>query len=138
MELQLKHIAPYLPYKLGIADVDERHNDAEFYAVMKLESDHGLCNSIKDVLKEKTLWGSRIKPILRPLSELNTDEIFSDSAFCSEIIIQDLESIWMSYDSPCMADFVNGYHQLLENNFDVFGLIEKGLAIDINTLKNEK
>ena len=30
---------------------------------------------------------------------------------------------------------VNDYNILLENHFDIFGLIEKGLAIDMNTLK---
>lgn len=124
-KLELKHLAPYLPYGLKITV----YGDFEMKLVHDSKPEDLHTISIKGVLEDY-----HCKTILRPLSELNTDEIFSDSAFCSEIIIQDLESIWMSYDSPCMADFVSGYHQLLENNFDVFGLIEKGLAIDINTL----
>ena len=57
------------------------------------------------------------KPILRPLSDLDLPE---DNEFNTPENLQ-----------GCTFGYVTG---LISEHYDVFGLIEKGLAIDINTI----
>lgn len=126
MKLELKHLAPYLPYGLIL---------------------------IQEDLKTKvTLIGGMLegnigtfKPILRPLSDLTKE-------------IQVNERTFNPYDTKILNDFMMGtsewdclceytgdltknadipyyiVEQLFEWHFDVFGLIDQDLAIDINTL----
>jgi hypothetical protein len=54
------------------------------------------------------------KLVLRPLSEVESDE---------EVTPEELQKCCYSY-----------VEHLLSNHFDVFGMIPKGLAIDINTI----
>ena len=89
-----------------------------------------------------------IKPILRPLSDL-TKEI-EGTEFTYEGVLNnffggfELNQVsnnksfypnldeWVSFLD--MHDFLS---KLFEWHFDVFGLIDKGLAIDVNTLNQE-
>jgi hypothetical protein len=108
-KLELKHLAPYLPYKLKYKSLF-----------------NGSINNLYDLSTDinDNYWGVKIKPILRPLSDLELDE-FKNKIFNIEYII----------DKETDADL--GYYEwcfLFENHFDVFGLIEKGLAININTI----
>lgn len=96
---------------------------------------------IGDVFQEEYI--DRIKPILRPLSDMSDDECwYSQNAFghfvkgTSEPYIQNrLHCIKDSY-----TDFRNILpHQfawLLKQGFDLFGLIESGLAIDKTKIKD--
>jgi len=114
MKLELKHLAPYLPYGLKIQSCN-------------IETVIGLKNNC--VIVEEFSFPYPIcncKPILRPLSELTTEFINSDNflkEFQPEFIVGNRYE-W-SYG------FVDRLFQL---HFDIYGLIEKGLAIDINTL----
>ena len=117
MKLELKHLAPYLPYGLKYIDKDSK----------KLETMRSISTEINLI---DMGWGNahdlkEFKPILRPLSDLTEEYVskktIEDYKFCSSIDI-----------TKCLT-----YHSLtylLSLHFDVFGLIEKGLAIDINTL----
>ena len=60
------------------------------------------------------------------LEDLENDE-YKNKIFNREYIVDN--GIYSALEYP-------EYCWLFENHFDVFGLIEKGLAIDINTLKN--
>jgi hypothetical protein len=62
-----------------------------------------------------------IKPILRPLSDITEEEIKQ-----------------MEYFAPdgSLGYSAQGYKFLISKHFDVFGWIEKGLAIDSTTLNN--
>jgi len=131
MKLELKHLSPYL--------------DTNFYFTYmgkKL-----LCKgiySIKGVWYLKAIGGvyelNECKPILRPLSDLtkeiiNTEcgnPIYLDMFDNVDRNILELSDLYTYNDINSIS--VNGYNYLLENHFDVFGLIPKGLAIDINTL----
>jgi len=126
-KLELKHLAPYLPYGLKIQC--KRIHFKEYW-VSTLKSIY--YDSLDVVSDESVLSEGEYKPILRPLSDL-TNNVFSDTAFSIESN-ESIDSIYMSYREPSMGDFVCGFNELLENHFDVFGLIEKGLAIDVNTL----
>jgi hypothetical protein len=118
MKLELKHLAPYLPYGLnGI------HQDR-----------------IID-LNPNNLWVFTLnaKPILRPLSDLDLDlwNIINDVD--GEYYLQ-LDNGNVFLTDTCdlnlfeISRTINVLNQLFKNHFDVFGLIKRGLAIDINTI----
>jgi hypothetical protein len=116
MKLELKHLAPYLPYRLKFV----RGNSGYLEFVMDCA---GSCYLYSE---NKLRYDYRdVRPILRPLSDLELDE-FTNKIFNIEYII----------DKETDADL--GYYEwcfLFSEHFDVFGLIEAGLAIDINTLE---
>ena len=134
MKLELKHLAAYLPYELKIYQEDLREHVKPFYWVL------GKQTNIKDVLEFQN------KPILRPLSdltkEINHDGIVftpydNDELSDAMASNEDLEYLCEQGGSNIAADRGMPYfiiEILLKWHFDVFGLIEKGLAIDINTL----
>lgn len=122
MELQLKHIACYLPYKLKVFAC---YNEYE----LELEED---CNS--DSISVRETIDNLHKPILRPLSCLTNDSYdFIYNKECDYPSIED----WINLDveSRFSCKFSHKFWQFLyENHFDLYGLIELKLAIDINTL----
>jgi hypothetical protein len=116
MKLELKDLAPYLPYGVQYKDNKNIVKILKSLDAVILMADfgHGDAQEFKE-----------LKPILRPLSDLQNEE-YENKIFNREYII-DKE-----------ADSELGYYEwcyLFKNHFDVFGIIEKGLAIDINTLK---
>ena len=144
MKLELKHLAPYLPYGLKI-------QVARTGTIQKLESlsdgDHLFL----------------FKPILRPLSDLVKgsfpheliqflidEKIYKNSfaegheSYSYKIIHKPFGEVikftnhddWVFYMSIKEPERIKHkiYNWLIERHFDVFGLIEKGLAIDINTI----
>jgi hypothetical protein len=126
MKLELKHLAPYLPYglmcqltdqsKIKVAKLCGAYTDNSYAFFDTVESEHGY---------------SKIKPILRPLSDLTLiGEKGEHLFFPSHQLIKHLENNQDIFN----CDY-NEIDYLIRNHFDVFGLIEKGLAIDINKLK---
>jgi len=114
MELRLKHLAPYLPY--GLTVISFHHNIDSEEIVEGLNKDE----FITDVDTFEFIHG---KPILRPLCDLESEE-FENRILNREYIIDKEADADLSYYE---------WRYLFEEHFDVFGLIEKGLAIDINT-----
>jgi len=126
MKLESKHLAPYLPYGLKVLLVNHKSLDGKEHIFNM--------NSINvDVIK-----GTIRKPILRPLSDL-AGEIERLKKLSSFSIDEGWIEDCISKISPAdILDFPFGIVQFLfENHFDVFGLIEKGLAININDLTNQ-
>ncbi len=136
MELQLKHLAGYLPYKLKLIDDKPK--------VMNAFCGHSTnwC-SIEYAIKMQR------KPILRPLSDL-TKEIEVNR----EKFVPYKKLGWVLYRNECgigselsfgdahsgtvnVIDYLDDLEKLYEWHFDIHGLIEKGLAIDINTISAE-
>lgn len=187
MKLELKYLAPYLPYGLKI-DTLKLENG---YSIMTMCDKGGLSNiSIGDVMDEYPYT----KPILRPLSDLTKEIVVNGEKFvplqklcrlfayneqykkdwifnfeenytfnggsdrynfnkeliyfCSasdSIMTREFGYYSISKkfylknnrDKEDLTHVVNQYdamQKLFEWHFDVFGLIEAGLAIDINTL----
>jgi hypothetical protein len=171
MKLELKHLAPYLPYELnGIVEYSE--DDKQ---IIKLHTEDGQNNvvGIADWFR-----GYTCKPILRPLSDLTKEIEVNGEKFVpivelakknSYYGINEVKKVFVSADCYCVRyldnknierqfEYCNGenknffiycvwnelrcdcynvlslYQYLLEQHFDIFGLIEKGLAIDINSL----
>ena len=150
MKLELKHLAPYLPYGLSFSVnlKDVLDNFPDELRTLKLA-----VPSIDLALKTG-------KPILRPLSSMTKEEAYEFGVLLtSEADMEDKEvgigkmvlmgSIYPTImyqdkeneDYSIMIQFsstgINGiglvpyeaYEWLFKNHFDVFGLIGKGLAI---------
>jgi hypothetical protein len=128
MKLELKHLAPYLPYRLL------------YKKFMKGEGRYFLDTKSLDTW---TYEQNKIIPILRPLSDLTKEIEHNGEKFVPINKIAPLEG----YHQDCLIDLTNGsndiYHlaysdatALLKWHFDCFRLIDKGLAIDINKLNN--
>ena len=114
MKLELKHLAPYLPYKLNYF-IDFEDGDVAVYEMIGMFSDSG---EIYLDGYETNLESKNCKPILRPLSDLN----YKPFRNYDYLVNQKLYSM-------------QEYEFIFSNHFDVFGLIDKGLSIDINTIK---
>ncbi len=133
MKIELKHLATYLPYSLKV------QHESGLTMLMTCERKKGDFLSIESVIQR---YG---KPILRPLSDLEKEVTHNGEKF---VPIDWFEENYFTLDlhEQCqrlVSDnrWVNGcdymlIDQLIEWHFDVFGLIENGLAIDINTLKS--
>lgn len=141
MKLELKHLAPYLPYRLKVKfEADEYIHDVVGLNItsegLGVISPFGDCGSCEIEI---------CKPILRPIREV---EQYFENLY-GDLKHQDVTDY---FDADFLASHDNieiSEIQLLEpgqipygtiqvlfkHNFDVFNLIEKGLAIDINTLK---
>lgn len=97
----------------------------------------------------KLVCFNEIKPIFRPLSDIISARIvdsYGEMVTFSDYIDGDFDLGSLRWVLPEVA---NGqqlerlqdlpycvWRELFKNNFDVFGLIEKGLAVDINTIDN--
>ena len=121
MELELKHLAPYLPYGLEIINNVNKKRELTIYYL--------------NYWKES---GVELKPILRPLSDLTKEIKHDGDKFtpCTDYyyIKDELEELSALDSSYIRYTRYNVVKVLFELHFDFFGLIEKGLAIDINTL----
>lgn len=145
MKLEIKHLTPYLPYDLKVVFEADEHehtlvglvNWSNEIMVLSPFNDYGRSN-IKNC-----------KPILRPLSDLTKEIDHNGEKFIpTELLDSEDYPIDFFVDTKYeyMVDWIENYqeehhllffpwgliNQLFEWHFDVFGLIEKGLAIDIN------
>jgi hypothetical protein len=136
MKLELKHLAPYLPYGLKIQGMT-------YGEIAELSCCTETSVNITDRTFQYGMWADifDIKPILRPLSDLisliNID--FEDEKFKPiDVIIRkggchSAVALHVKIGKGTLG--FKYFDLLLQWHFDVFGLIEKGLAIDINTIK---
>ena len=145
MKLELKHLAPYLPYRLKFGSKEANNFDIEL-EIISIENFNEKGVYLKTSIDgdfHYSSWtnGWGYKPILRPLSDLTKSELI-------ELRFDDcnVTLLWGANVAGTYDNFMQFYEKdltysvlewLYEKHFDVFGLIEKGLAIDINTLENE-
>jgi len=127
MKLDLELLAPYLPY--GLKFFIPHDDYQEIQTLTGLSKEDGIQTDYDKVDEQGTvgnLWSFtgernyefyRIKPILRPLEDLDDEE---DNT--PEELIR------------CCWNYTQG---LIAKHYDVFGLIEKNLAIDKNTLDDK-
>jgi hypothetical protein len=133
MKLKLAHLAGYLPYglKVRVHDYKCDYVGREFDEVIGFHQ-WDKSGSLWSVL---TCGGAKpnvekVSPILRPLSDITRKELELEG-FESHIDYLTYEN--KGSDWTLKAPF-NMVQYLLSKHFDIFGLIEKGLAIDINNL----
>lgn len=150
MKLELKHLAPYMPYGLrvhysGLTDDDV---SGEFN-VIAYHAGSGVSLIDDSALKEGGLSKSfyvdydfPIKPILRPISSITDIDVYN----INNLIYDDVEVYFSLKDgllvraygndgwcrTPSLGiDGINKINEyLFKKHFDVFGLINKGLAIE--------
>lgn len=168
-KVELKHLAPYLPYGLkyhlpldserfesimenepfylALPFMDETEKTKHFVEYEKMY----LCQKNPQIMwddnklflgqmisslgfEEDDVYLDEVKPILRPLSDLTKEIELNGEKF---VPIQETD-----IDIPFTSDLLflvtyGDVQKLLEWHFDVFGLIENNLAIDINKSKNK-
>jgi len=118
MKLTIEHLAPYLPYELKVIHCIDQINTMEAVTKLAIHTELGHTLNHYSFLE--------FKPILRNLSNL-TKEMVED---CGYNGIKDLINDVRNRDVS-----IKIWNDLVKNHWDVFFLIEEGLAIDINTLK---
>ncbi|MNK26426.1 hypothetical protein D3C87_447620 [compost metagenome] len=128
-KLTLEHLAPYLPYQLKMY---HKESAVKIQTMTFMDLSDGL-------LQHHNKW--RNKPILRPLSELNGSDLMKHWNKEHSIEIRYNKRVLLDVNSSTCIDII-GYPlafitDLFKNHFDVFGLIEKGLAISTDTLGKE-
>lgn len=145
-KLELKHIVGYLPYRLDSQIIDT--TDLRCGETCTLLGIFDLKNKLELRTSWGTFYNNQIIPILRPLSDLIKEIEVNGEKF---VPIKKLG--WEYYDGELgsitncvygespkttvnVMDYLYDLEQLYEWHLDIHGLIEKGLAIDINTLDN--
>jgi hypothetical protein len=133
MKLEFNQIVQYLPYELEVKTIVWQRNISEH-----ITSKEMLCTYLIDNMDDYV----EFLPILRPLSQIKEyfEPIFETDKDVNE---------YLSYEvtTPFSIDEILNYkfeylpygtcQVLLKHHFDLFGLIEKGLAVDINRLSVE-
>lgn len=141
-KLELKHIAPYLPYGLkyqGYYGGVSTMRDIKHIRDYNEETDEYTPNIQVDGYTIEF-----IKPLLRPLSDLCKeidDEVPADILFPKEFYSlidfyeeHNRENQIQSFikDGLNWCEPYSFWEYLFSKHFDVFGLIDKGLAIDLS------
>lgn len=110
MELKIEHLAPYLPYGVEI-----------LWGTVKINFFTGNINYImKDIENSNNL--GEFKPLLIPMDSLGNDIEPILKSSCEILIKTDN----LFEEATSYKDFKT----LLKGHYDVFGLIDKGLAIN--------
>ncbi len=132
MKLELKHLAPYLPYGLKIFVCE---NECEMTIEDEMDSET-IC--LRDVIENNH------KPMLRPLSDLDKEIKAGNQKICPidyleekyytldlhkqcELIMDD--SRWINQCEYLLIQY------LLEWHFDIYDLLEDDLAVKIEEIK---
>lgn len=139
MKLELKHLAPYLPYGLKMKLLNFPFDG--HIRILELDCGHDF---------HFYLQNNYVRPFLRPLSDL-TKEIEVNGERFVPIEKLEIDSHSVSFhsninmikvfpDDSCewfypIDVYENIIQKLAEWHFDFQGLIEAGLAIDLNTVK---
>lgn len=139
MELELKHLAAYLPYQLKVGFEADEYT----HAVVGLDITSKVMQIISPFKDYGTCSIDMCKPILRPLSHLiceiehNGEKFIPMDWFDENIepIYCDVEELVEHFISNTLSLPYDVILKLLEWHFDIFSLIEAGLAIDINALE---
>lgn len=131
MKLENKHLSAYLPYGLKLIDTygNILHLDGLFVDLAM----HLLETNRIDYFH----FYPQVKPILRPLSDLIIDgNLIEDFIGFGNLCNAYDEYIDHWYPDPSYAQQAPYviFEYFLVNHYDVFGLIEAGLAVNINDI----
>lgn len=127
-ELKIEHLAPYLPYGLKVINIR-----GSVFLLNTFSNMRGSGIESRDI---NSVLSEQMKPILRPLSDL-TKEIEHNGKKFVPLQYLSINIYWYNLEqwkSDHKLMNVEEYNNLLSWHFDVFGLIDQNLAIDINTL----
>lgn len=141
MKLEIKHLVPYLPYDLKVCAMGELADSdkPKVFEMVGLDNKFVEFHEIGRTITEQYIY-SDIFPILRPLSDLTKEIEVNGEKFVPIYYWDDTNRKDILYQ--CSTDYKYCEYlewfiieKLFEWHFDVFGLLENNLAIDINTLK---
>jgi hypothetical protein len=185
MELNIEHLAPYLPYRLHMINPDydgtweiteyklSHHRGEEdviwiggkqkgcpYLKNNRIEKIKLILRPLSDLIKEINVSGEKFVPMLKigemlglKLERVDIDGIIEYGWGHKNLEDTDLYSFGWYKKKMCFGVWydeisendpiyeVGGFNEikkLFSWHFDVFGLIEAGLAVDINTIKNSK
>lgn len=161
MKLELKHLAGYLPYGLKIRYIQRNEtHDLEHHNIMSICSYQNhlkpILRPLSDLTKEIEVNGEKFVPMEELVRIMHPNEVFISLETSTA---RNLQSVRYKYHRGrnTVCDTINVYteelnqgskycfnivntdwwiiQKLLEWHFDIHGLIENNLAIDINTLR---
>jgi hypothetical protein len=131
MELEVKHLAPYLPYKLRVLKSIDNNNKIQESLLRSIDSE---CKTIN--------YGFgfyKVQPLLKPLSFFKFKEIGEVREFlglgkwCDAY--DEFFDSWFKYPSGVQELVIQCNYEVLQyffaNHYDVFDLIENNLATKI-------
>lgn len=127
MKLELKHLASYLPYELKGFCTDDLQGVEIMNGLQKIS------DSCIEVISDKEPMDLvYFKPILFPLSSLTKEDVknfyqFNNDDFKSIDLKEWAEDLMFSIKTKEPFQ-LSQFEYLLSKKFDVFGLIELGLA----------
>ena len=130
-KLEAKHIAPYLPYKLMFWHTKLKNKQEMSKIKIRQDGDVYVDVESDTLVYISSINDSWIKPILRPLSDLKEDNYYFTYCNNSGFMMKGKNETYIR---------LNDLEYLFKNHFDVFGLIDKGLAIsysDVQSMSNE-
>lgn len=134
MKLEVKHLAAYLPYGLQCEVVNWSKAKGRYEThrgtMCSVYSD-GTC-TFQDLVESDHGFHS-IKPILRPIFDI---KYYIDFLNKYHVDFGKNEGCLVKRKNETFTR-LNELDFLFKNHIDVFGLIDEGLAIDVNTL-NQK
>ena len=142
-ELTVEHLAPYLPY--GLRLLYEETDSVGKVVSSKVGIMKGVHHNTIESNPTRVSIGFgdtgyiwMFKPILRPLSDLEKELTINGITFIPEDKLSNSTQMQIiCFRLPLVNDLkVYDYQKLLSWHFDVFKLIDKGLAVNINTLNN--
>ena len=139
MKLELKHLAGYLPYNLKVLSGFGEYSEIDSLYFSKDNHKRPSLNLMVSHFP-KGFRGENfkdIKPILRPLSDLNKEIEETGNTYFDLLYYEFDRNGQNGFDFMYLEHKPLEYpfyivQKLLEWHFDVFGLIENGLAISIN------
>lgn len=165
MKLELKHLAPYLPYGLKwtmqemktfvMQGITKSTLFTEEGAVLNWQKHEDLPQALfpilrplDDLTKEIEFDGKKIIPIMVLFGGENyTQYQYTIDVIGRPIAGKRIDISVVGLGSPCVSFYLknplsntlpfHNFEDLFSWHFDLFKLIEKGLAIDINTLGGE-
>ena len=145
MKLELKHLAGYLPYGLKTKGLTAIYPDPIITGILggygsrvywnyhgatgawKLEDIKPILRPLSDLIKEIEVKGVK----LIPADNINREFFWDYVRNNMRALVKDESYILVGYLPALAVD------KLLEWHFDIYGLIENGLAIDINIISVE-
>jgi hypothetical protein len=136
MKLEIKHLAPYFPYglKLNLTRPLFKCNNV---SIIKCDFRYSKTTKEQYLCLDNVTYGYHdIIPILRPLSDLTKEIEHNGEKFVPieylynnyTPITKSVKGMYMDLQSPLDHRF-DVVQKLIEWHFDVFGLIEAGLAV---------
>jgi hypothetical protein len=134
VQLTLEHLAPYLPYCIQITWKNIEDNYVTGVILGTEESRH---NEEPTLITIQDVIDLGYKPVLRPLSDIKDEKVAEqlglDSITIGAILFAE-ESSKLPQNSDYLVSeciFYKDIVKLIKHHFDVFGLIDKGLAVDM-------